>query len=513
MTLGRRRPAWFEWVVVCAATLAAVLPLLLGDVPGLVDLPNNIARLQIREELYPGSWYAAFYAANSLAIPNAAFDLFGGALDAWLPPAALGRAFAVLSVVLTTTGAAALARAFGQRASLAAVLAAAIAHNYATTSGLLNYAAGLGIALWAAWVWLRLRRAQLALRWFVGCAAAFVLYFCHLFALGTYGLVVLGIELPRARRPAALGGGWWRLGLLGATMLPVIGLLFAGPAVGETQVLEWEGPVGALRNSAKALHGGLGVADYVHLAGLLGLWAILRRTGRLCITPRARLPLGLLVVATLLCPDATLEASCLQQRLPVAVALFVAASLRWRRRRGPGWLVPLSIAVVLGERTVALVEGFAERAAVTERAAVLLGEVPEGACLFTLHFTSEDPWQKYRAPIKHTACLVALDRQVFLPQLLVADFHHTLRAAPGFAMEMHQVYETRADFGSSAELRERVAELARLWRERRRDAAGAKLTRGLYLFVVQAAEGLELPLDLVEWVAGKGDAILLRLRE
>lgn len=513
MTLGRRRSTWLEWVVVCVATLAAVLPLLLGDVPGLVDLPNNIARLQIREELYPGSWYSAFYAANSLAIPNAAFDLFGGALDAWVSPMALGRAFAVLSVVLTTTGAAALACAFGQRASLAAALAAAIAHNYATTSGLLNYAAGLGVALWAAWVWLRLRRAPSALRWFACAAAAVALYFCHLFALATYGLVVLGIELPRARRPAALGGGWWRLGLFAATMLPVVGLLLVGPAVGETQVFEWESPLDVLRNGAKALHGGLGAADYVHLSALLGLCALLRSTGRLRIARSARLPLGLLVVATLLCPDATLEASCLQQRLPVAVALVAAASLRWRWQRGSGWLVPMSVAIVLVGRTVMLVDGFRERAAATARAEAVLTRVPDGACLFTLHRTDADPWQKYRAPIKHTACLVALDRQVFLPQLLVADFHHTLRAAPGFAMDMHQFYETRAGFATSAELRARVAGLARSWRERGRDAAGAKLTRGLYLFVVQGGEGLELPLDLAERVAGEGDAVLLRLRE
>jgi len=358
-----------------------------------------------------------------------------------------------------------------------------------------------------------MRRAPIAMRWFVGAVAAVALYFCHLFALATYGLVVLGLELPRARRAGSPGSGWWRLTFLCTTMLPVVGLLFAGPATGEVQLLEWEGPLDVLRSAAKALHGGLGVADYLHLLTLLGLWLVLRTTGRLRISPRARMPLGLLVAATLLCPDATLEASCLQQRLPVAVALVVAASVRWRWRRGPGWLVPVSIAAALGVRTVTLVDGFRERAAATERAAAVLARVPDGACLFTLHVTSADPWVKYRAPIKHTACLVAIDRHVFLPQLLVADFHHTLRAAPGFAMRMHQVYETRAGFDSSAELRARVVGLGQLWRERSRDAAGAALTHGLYLFVVHGGVGLELPLDLAEHVAGRGDAILLRLRE
>ncbi len=493
--------------MVAGAMLAAVVPLLGHGLPGLTDLPNNVARLQIQAHCGAGEWYAAFYAPNSLAIPNAAFDLFGWALGGVLTPIGLGHLFAVLAVILTTTGAAALASAFGHGTGLAAVFAAATAHNFASTSGFLNYTAGLGLALWAAWLWLRMRRQRFALRWIAGSLSTLVLYFCHLFALGTYAAILLGFELG--------GNGHRRRRVLFAlaTLAPAVGLALSSPLGGEARAIEWATLAETLRACAKSLHGGLGIADYWYGALLATLAVGLALTGRLRVTRPARIALVGLVVATLLCPESTFEASGLQARMPVAVAVVASASMRWRHRRGPRWVVPALAIVVLGTRTATLTLGFAERAAAGGRAARVLEHVPNGACLYTFHRVGPDPWQKYHSPIKHAPCLVALDREVFLPQILVADHHHTLRARSGLPMRLHQHYEIRAGFVSSQGFATRIDELAALWRSSRAQRSAAGLTGGLYLAVVHGGDDLALPLDRVERVAGDGEMLLLRLRE
>src|SRR5258708_19920693 len=55
----------------------------------------------------------------------------------------------------------------------------------------------MGVSLWALVAWIALRERNLALRLTVSALFAAALFFCHLFALGTYGLGMLAFELHR----------------------------------------------------------------------------------------------------------------------------------------------------------------------------------------------------------------------------------------------------------------------------------------------------------------------------
>src|SRR5262245_26705644 len=61
----------------------------------------------------------------------------------------------------------------------------------------MNYLFGIGLALWALATWAALRERAMVLR--LGLSTLFVLalFFCHLYAVGVYGLGLLAFELQR----------------------------------------------------------------------------------------------------------------------------------------------------------------------------------------------------------------------------------------------------------------------------------------------------------------------------
>src|SRR5690606_8496385 len=96
---GARESGWAALVpaaCVAAALALAVLPLLGAELPGLIDLPNHVARAAIRERIGDDPFYAAFYRCNPPFIPNAAYDAFAAALSPWLAPPAIARTFTAL---------------------------------------------------------------------------------------------------------------------------------------------------------------------------------------------------------------------------------------------------------------------------------------------------------------------------------------------------------------------------------------------------------------------------------
>src|SRR5205823_2840794 len=73
------------------------------------------------------------------------------------------------------------------------------------------YLFGIGLALWALTSWVALRERAVALRLAVSTLFVLALFFCHLFAVGVYGLGLLAFELQRLlglrwRGPLAVDG-------------------------------------------------------------------------------------------------------------------------------------------------------------------------------------------------------------------------------------------------------------------------------------------------------------------
>ncbi len=182
--------AWWSTLTGLCAVL--LFPLLLTDVPPLLDYPNHLARLYALAFLPADPVLARFYQARWGIIPNLALDLTVPPLIKIFPVHVVGRAVAGLVLVLPVLGAAAYHRALTGRLSYWPFASVLVAYNAAMLRGFLNFIASIGIALLlgAAWVAWRDRRPSLAIA--IAAAGAVALFFCHLTGLLFFAILIGG---------------------------------------------------------------------------------------------------------------------------------------------------------------------------------------------------------------------------------------------------------------------------------------------------------------------------------
>src|SRR5258708_946286 len=142
-----------------------------------------------------------------------------------------GRIFTISIFVAILSGTLALGRALNGRWSALPLIASPFLYNGVLLVGVMNYLFGVGLALWGFAAWVALRECPWG--WRIAVSALFVLalFFCHLFALGLYGLALLAFETHRlwARRSAPLAIRLLNFVATGVPFLPALLLLMAGP--------------------------------------------------------------------------------------------------------------------------------------------------------------------------------------------------------------------------------------------------------------------------------------------
>jgi hypothetical protein len=192
-------------VIAASAMLSLVLalPILAMSVPWFCDLYFHRARMVVLENpqaAYIGDWYGPDWRL----VPNLAMDLIVPGLAEAIGTAAATRVFIALTLVLTFAGSVALHHALHRKLTWFPLLAGLFIYNWITFLGFANVLFGNALMLWAAALWFWSRERPLAFRIALGTACAPILYLCHLFALGLYGLVVAGAELARLRQETPL---------------------------------------------------------------------------------------------------------------------------------------------------------------------------------------------------------------------------------------------------------------------------------------------------------------------
>ena len=190
-TAGNR--AW--WAALALLCVALTAPLLVVDVPPLLDYPNHLARVFVLASLPRDTILARFYAPHWSIIPNLALDLIAPPLLHLLPIHVVGRLLIAIAVLLPVLGSVAYNTALGGRWwSFGAGL---VAYNSCLLYGFLNFAISLGLALLLAAAWLRWREDRPWRAVIVAIIGAPSLFFCHLMGLAFFGLLIGGAELFR----------------------------------------------------------------------------------------------------------------------------------------------------------------------------------------------------------------------------------------------------------------------------------------------------------------------------
>src|SRR5256886_5658160 len=199
-------------IAVLFVALAAIasIPILLYPWPPLSDYINHLARMHVIAAVGSDPDLALFYQIEWQAIPNLMMDLIVPILQRVMNVYLAGQVYTIMSFVLILSGTLALNRQLYRHWSVLPLIAFPLLYNNVFLVGTMNYLFGIGLALWALTTWVALRERALALRLAVSTLFVLALFFCHLFAVGVYGLGLLAFELQRLlsmRRQASFGDG------------------------------------------------------------------------------------------------------------------------------------------------------------------------------------------------------------------------------------------------------------------------------------------------------------------
>ena len=184
-------------VMAAAFTVLISIPIWTHQLPPLSDYVNHLARMQVMATLSHDPQLANFYEIQWQVIPNLTMDLIVPLLAKVMKIYVAGQVFMFAMFALIVSGTLVLNRALVGRWSAFPLLGIPLLYNYVFLVGLMNYIFGIGVALWALAGWVAVRERAWPIRMVLSAACAVVLFFCHLSALGIYGIGVLSFEIWR----------------------------------------------------------------------------------------------------------------------------------------------------------------------------------------------------------------------------------------------------------------------------------------------------------------------------
>ena len=323
---------WAALAAICASLLA---PLLISDVPPLLDYPDHLAR----------GWLLAFGAADPVLskiyqphwaiIPNLATDVVWPPLMHLVPVYVAGRIVIGAMVLLPVLGAVAYHRAcFGVR-SWWPLAAGLVGYHAAELLGFLNFDISVGLALLVAAAWIRWRNTHPVPTVALVIAGAVGLFFCHLMGLIFLAMLIGMFELEcvwRDRRAAHIAARF-------ALALAV----FAAPAIlyALSRLHGVGGPTLFLGPAAKAQQLLLPFINYnypldvLSLALVLGFLAACLATRHAVATPASALALAVTLLAYLASPFVYKGTASLDSRFPILLGFLLFAAIRPQRL--PRW--------------------------------------------------------------------------------------------------------------------------------------------------------------------------------
>jgi hypothetical protein len=315
--------------VLCLALLmVASIPVLTQPLPPLEDYINHLARMHVIASIGSDPALARFYEIQWQIVPNLMMDVIVPPLARVMNIYTAGQTFMVATFALILSGTLALNRALFGRWSLLPLIAAPLLYNYVFLVGVMNYMFGIGLTLWGTAAWVYLRDRAWPLRLAVSTAFVVVIFFCHLFSLGVYGLALLAIEIPRlvANRKQPLGVRLLDFVATGLPFVLVLPLLLTSPTWQLSGENYWE-PLGKLTGLMYTIEVYSDAVAFALIAALAvaAIWAVRHRLLRFHPVGVMLLIVGGLIYFML--PRVMFATYMADQRLPIALAFLVTACL------------------------------------------------------------------------------------------------------------------------------------------------------------------------------------------
>ncbi len=417
-----------------ALAVLVLVPVFLVDVPPLADYVNHLARMRVISVEGKDPWLSEFYLIDWQLIPNLAMDLIVPVLDRFLDIYRAGQVFTVLTLLAMVTGPMAVHKALYGKFNAFPLTAFVVVYNGVLLFGMMNYLLGVGLAMWGLAIWIGLHERSLAWRMIVSAVFCFLLYVCHLYAVGLYGLAIGSYELwawsrRRFRFDRALV---LSLVALIVPVLPLVPLLLHSATWGLVQEYSWD-------SQSKVAGLELVFRTYVdtHDLALMALgtlalgWALQRG---ILSAHGAILPLAFFGFAVFLAMPYTLFGSEMaDQRMPVALLLMLIGFVRLDPE--DKWSKAAFLALVVGFAglRVADVSGHWQRiGAIYADIRASLASVPRGAKILVSVADEPKGTETIQSSISHAPCLAMIERSALVSTAFTVQGKQIMTVRPRY---------------------------------------------------------------------------------
>lgn len=422
-------------VLFAAFTLLISIPVWTHPLPPLSDYVNHLARMQVLATLDKNPRLAEFYTINWQVIPNLTMDV----IVPWLARAGLniylaGQIYVVAMFALIMSGSLALNRVLLGRWSTTPLFAIPLLYNYVFLVGLMNYLFGVGFALWALAGWIVLRERAWPLRYALSAACVLVLFFCHLSALGIYGVGILSFELlrlwerrnePWLKRSAEFVCG-------GLPFLAAAPLLALSPTMGLAGNLYWEqrGKIDGLMYV---------IADYSDITafmimavlGTAVVWAVRHRVLRFHPLVYVLLIVGSAIYLAL--PRVMFDTFMTDQRVPIGVAfmIFACGDIELRRRLvRRGFLIVLI--VLMAVRLIEIDYNWTQLSDSTSQFRSSVRRIAPGSKVFVAYADRSLGDDVRDLGLVHAACIAVIERSALVTTLFTVPGKQIVHVKPAY---------------------------------------------------------------------------------
>ena len=421
-------------VLFAALILLISIPIWTHPLPPLSDYVNHLARMHVIATLSKNPVLAGFYNVHWQVIPNLTMDMIVPLLARVMNIYLAGQVFIVLMFAMIISGTLALNRALIGRWSALPLFAFPLLYNYVFLVGLMNYIFGIGVALWALAGWIAVRDRIWPLRLALSTACTVVLFFCHLSALGIYGVGLLSFEILRLWQ-RRLEPWPVRIADFVASGLPfliVAPLLYASPTMQLVSGIYWD-----QRGKTDGLM--FVISDYSDIAAFAlitvmvasTVWALRHRILRFHPLVFVLLMVGAGVYLAL--PRVMFDTYMTDQRVPIGIAfmIFACGDLELRRRLvRRAFLVVLVI--LIGARLIEIDLNWSQLSDSTSQFRSSVRRIVPGSKVFVAYADNASGDDVRDLGLVHAACIATIERSALVTTLFTVAGKQVLHARPEY---------------------------------------------------------------------------------
>lgn len=401
-----------------------VIPIVIVDLPPLVDYLNHIARIHVLLAYDDSVFLQEYYQINWNFIPNLSMDIIVFILSYIFPLQVSGKIFVAITVILTAAGVTFLYYVLNKKFSIWPLLAFMFVYHRLLLWGNMSFSFGIAMALWgtAFWIWMREKRFQLRLPFFM--VFSFATFIGHLFGFGIYILTIIGYEIGRSwpvKSAKNLANRNWVLVII-QFILPFFIIVFS-PTGDRAAQFHYGHIMQKITPAFHIVNNYNRTLDYFTFIVLITAFLVGLLTKRITVRPYMGYPIILLCIAQILMPNILFGSFSADARLPVALAFLIIASTDLAIPNKKVYVgIFACLAFLFAVRLTVLAINWSESNTVYQRYIRALSNIEEGSKLIAAIGLPRHP-SFHHPPLNFISSQAVILRSSFDP-FLFADHGH-----------------------------------------------------------------------------------------